>query len=159
MINQINITRDDLTIEYGVASWGGPTAIITVNREPLEGRVYWLRSTYGLDNDTTRDLRKGGGIHLYASDPDGRYNDWRGAFKTFDMDEAINDLVEYINEEAVRKVIEDVTWQHTSDLTDAVTAFTDAINGTSRRDWRKQWQWVQETVAGLDMKIREITNV
>ncbi|MEU7170268.1 hypothetical protein ABZ949_02100 [Micromonospora tulbaghiae] len=149
------ITRDDLTIEHGTARWGGPTATITINTGTLAGRRFWLRSTQGLDNDTTNDLAKGGGIHVDAAAPDSARSDWRGAFKTYDMDEAINSLVDEINDWAARDRVQEATWAELSALSDAVTAFNDSLEERSLRDFRREWQRVQETVAALDMKMRE----
>ncbi len=150
------ITRDNLTIEHGTARWGGPTATVTVNAGPLTGRRFWLRSTQGLDDDTATDLTKGGGIHVDASDPDSSLHDWRGAFKTYDMDEAINGLVDEINEMAVRQRVQDATWSETAALAEMVEAFTDALGESSRRNFREEWQRVQQAVAALDLKMREV---
>ena len=149
------ITRDDFTIEHSTAKWGGPTAKVTITRGPLAGRTFWLRSTQGLDNDITRDLSKGGGIHLDGADPDRSHHGWRGAFKTFDMNEAIDRLVDYVNDIAERERVQDATWSETAALSEAVQAFTDALNESSQLNFLREWQRVQEAVAALDMKIKE----
>lgn len=151
------ITRDHLTIEHGTARWGGPTATITVNNGTLAGRQFWLRSTQGLDGDNTDDLARGGGIHLDTTDPDQSHRGWRGAFKTFDMQEAIGGLLVFLNEEAFRLRVVDSAEQEAMVLRDAVDAFTEALDGGNGRNWPSEWRRVQELVASIDMRIREAT--
>lgn len=157
MIERITIT--DLTIERGTATWGGPTAKVTVNAGPLAGSTYWLRSTQGLGSETTNDLAKGGGIHLDNSDPDASTYGWMGAYKTFDMDEAIGDLVGDINDDfAVRKEVQEGTWQERSALAEAIGAFDYSLDSAiSPRDFRAEWLRVQQAVAAIEMKIQEVT--
>jgi hypothetical protein len=149
------ITRDDLTVEYGTARWGGPTATVTVNAGALAGRRFWLRSTQGLEHETTSDLTRGGGIHLDAYDPDSSYHGWRGSFKTFDMNEAIGLLVGYVNDVAARERVREATWSETHAVSDALSALNDALEEYTTRDWRDEWQRVQRTVAALALKIEE----
>lgn len=155
-MTDLTIGREHLTVEQGTAEWGGPTAKATVTAGPLNGRTFWLRSTQGLGSDTTNDLAKGGGIHLDASDPNGgNGHDWRGAYKTFDMDEALGLLVGEVNDLAVRERVQDATWAETSALREAFDAFTDGLGESSRHDWQAEWRRVQDAVAALEMKIQE----
>lgn len=148
------ITVDNVAVEHGTARWGGPTATVTINAGPFAGRTFWLRSTQGLDSDVA-DLNRGGGIHLDASEPDGRRHDWRGAFKTHDMGEAIDGLIKYVNELAERQRVQDATWAETSALSEAWQAFTDSLEESSRLDFRAEWRRVLEAVAAIDMVIAE----
>ena len=148
------ITREHLTTEHGTARWGGPTAKVTVNAGPLAGRAFWLRSTEGLDDNI--NPRKGGGIHMDAADPDdGGRHDWRGAFRTHDMGEAIDSLVTYINDLAERQRIQDATWAESSALTEAWQAFSDALDESSPRDFRAEWVRVRQAVAAMEMTMTE----
>lgn len=151
------ITRDDLTVELGTAPWGGPTAKATVTAGPLEGRTFWLRSTEGLPGgDATNDLERGGGIHLDASDPDASIRGWMGAFKTYDMETALDWLVEEVNELALRAEIKDATWQQHGALESALEDFGYSLGEVTPRDWREEWQRVEEAFTALAMKIREV---
>lgn len=152
----MDITRDNLAIEHGTADWGGPTAKVTVNAGPLEGRVFTLRSTQGLDSGTAAELSKGGGIHVASGDPEATRPDWRGVFKTFDMDRAIGWLVGEVNELAERKRVEDATWSERAELDEAVEHFGDSLGESSRRDFREEWQRVQRAVVALEMKMQEV---
>lgn len=151
------ITITDLTIERGTAKWGGPTIKATVNAGPLAGRTYWLRSTQGLDGDVANELNDGGGIHVDNSDPDASTHGWMGRYRTYDMDEAIESLVDTVNDLAVRQEIQDSTWSERSALTDAIDAFDQSLGGGSGRDLHAEWQRVQEAVVAIGMKIQEVT--
>lgn len=150
------ITITDLTIERDTATWGGPIAKATVTAGPLAGRSYWLRSTEGLDSPTARELERGGGIHLDSSDPERSTHGWMGAYKTWDMDEAITFLVETVNEQAARAQVSEATWELRSALTQALESFDRSLEqGNGRDDWEQGWLRVQDTVGALAMKIEE----
>ena len=149
------ITIADFIIERGTSAWGGPKAKITVTAGPLVGRSFWLRSTEGMDSPTAANLKKGGGIHVDATEPDKGRFDWRGSFDTWDMDEAIDGMVAYVNERAERHYVQDATWQDTSELAAAVESFTDSLSEVNARNFREEWQRVQRVVVALDMKIQE----
>jgi hypothetical protein len=150
------ITRDDLTDVHGAAD-AGPTAVVKVNAGPLEGRTFTLRSTELLPDSHggATTLARGGGIHVDASDPDEKRIDWRGAFKTYDMGEAVDSLVTYINELAERAAVEDSLWGVMSELTDALSGFQDALNENSRRDWREEWARAQDAFAAVRLQVAE----
>ncbi|WP_326554646.1 hypothetical protein [Micromonospora sp. NBC_01813] len=155
------ITPEDITVVLGTSPWGGPAATVTVNAGPLAGRSFWLRSTQGLDNDVTDSVARGGGIHLYATDPDKPNNsiaDWRGAFKTFSMRLAIEHLVDEVNDLAVRAALYGTSWAELIALGDAIGQLGDALGERSQLDWRKEWQRVLDAVAGMSARIAEVDN-
>lgn len=150
------ITIDNLTIERGTANWGGPTATVTVVAGQLAGRVFTLRSTEGLERDgrPTLTLANGGGIHVDAGNPDSSHPDWRGVFRTYDMNQAIADLIDYLDELAVRDRVQEATWAETSAMREALEAFDNALGESSRLDWRDQLQQLLTATAALDLKVR-----
>lgn len=154
MTPRLPITRDDLTVEHGTAEFG-PTANVTVKAGPLAGRTFRLRSTENMTEPTgvATSLRKGGGIHLDGGDTDSARVDWRGAFKTFDMEVALDWLVEYVNDVAVRKAVEDATWGVLGDLADTLTAFRDSLEESSRREWRVEWQRACDAFVAARLKV------
>lgn len=148
------ITADDLTIEHSTSTWGGPTATVTVNADPFAGRTFWLRSTEG--HPRVGDLTKGGGIHVSGTDPDhGGRHDWRGAFRTYDMLEAIHDLIGHINALAARRQVEEATFSPLSELHAALGDFGTALEETSPRDYRNEWQRVRDAVAQIELVMEE----
>lgn len=142
-------TREGLTIECGTAKWGGPTVTVTVNDGPLQGRTFWMRSTEGHDNVT---LEKGGGFHIDASEPDGGgRHDWRGVFRTYNVNEAIDSLVEYINELAERRRVQDESWAEMGAINESVREFGEALEESSMRDFRAEWVRIREAVAAMEI--------
>ncbi|MCW6008709.1 hypothetical protein K1W54_29810 [Micromonospora sp. CPCC 205371] len=150
------ITRDDLSVEHGDAEYG-PTAKVTVNAGPLAGRTFILRSTEKMTNigGSQLSLRKGGGIHVDAGDPDAKFVDWRGAFRTFDMDKAIDYLVEEVNELAVRAALQDSLWGVLHAVTDGLSGFEESLQESSRRDWREEFAGLGRAFVALRLKVAE----
>ena len=148
------ITTADLTIDHGTGQFG-PTATITVNAGPLTGYTFTLRSTEHMD-DPVNDLSRGGGIHLSGAPGPGF--DWRGAFRTYNMGEAIEGLVEYVNKLAPRRRI----WNNTSSerfvLQNALDEFEESLNSRDADDDPAVlWRRVLDAVAAMDARIREAT--
>jgi hypothetical protein len=153
------ITLDDLTVERSTADWGGPIATVTVNAGPKARSVFALRSTEGIDRGAGgpgSTLANGGGIHVDAGEPEGGRPDWRGAFRTFDMDEDLALLVDYVNDLAVRDAVQEATWAETSAVEEGIRGFTDALGQSSRRDWRQELDQLVEAVAALRMRADEL---
>lgn len=150
------IARDDLTVEHGDAEYG-PTAKVTVNAGPLADRTFMLRSTERMADvgGSQLSLRKGGGIHVDAGDPDAKYVDWRGAFRTFDMDKAIDYLVEEVNELALRAAVQDSLWGVLHSVTDALNGFEESLQESSRRDWREEFAGLGRAFVALRLKVAE----
>lgn len=149
-------SREDLSVEYSTAKWGGETAKVTVNSGELAGRSFWLRSTKGLESDRCNDLDTGGGIHVDGSEPDVGHFDWRGAFKTFDIEEAIDLLIEYINELSERRRVEEATYGELSDLEEALSSFSDSLRETSSKDFKEEWRRIQAAVVAMELKMTEV---
>jgi hypothetical protein len=143
-------TRNDLSIMRLVTTWGGPGARVTVQfpeqwTDETRERTFVLRSTEGMPGVTER----GHGIHINAMHGDRQ--DWRGAFKTLDMDEAIDHLVVYLNELAERQRAQRATESPLAELFDALSDFGNSLNDSSRRDFHKEWARVRAAFVAVDM--------
>lgn len=151
----MNISREDLDIELSTSPWGGEVAKVKVLSGALVGRTFWLRSTAGLGHEMTEDLERGGGIHVDAADPNVDTHSWRGAFRTFSMHEAIDSLVDYINELALRQRVDDLAYGLVYNLADAVEGLKDSLRESSPRDLKTEWQNVCMAVVALQMRLQE----
>jgi hypothetical protein len=89
------IKREDFSIEKTEGQYGP----IWILRKNGEQRNYVLRSDIKMDKDWADD--KSPGVHLdetWGDDPLKHSGTWRGIFHTADMDEAVDFLIEELNE-------------------------------------------------------------
>ncbi|RKR92631.1 hypothetical protein BDK92_7073 [Micromonospora pisi] len=149
------ITRDDLTITRSTAEWGGPIAVVTVDfperwTNELKTRTFELRSTEGLDT-----ISSDGGIFVHELHP-GRHRDrdWRGVFKTLDMEEALVRLVKYLNQLLDRQNAEVSASSSLAELREALSGFENALEDNSRRDFEEEWAQAVAAMTAVDIALR-----
>ena len=148
------ITRQDLAITLGTSRWGAPMATVTVAGTDAWGsdyrRSYELRSTNGLVPPTRRDKPM---IHVHEGGlPNGR---WLGVFRTNDIDTAIDQLVEHLNELAHRERVSLAVESASIALRDALDRFGEALEASSHLDYRTEWQTVRDAAAAVDAVLAE----
>lgn len=146
-------SRDDLTITHGTTNWGGPFATITTTWRERWGhnpgmRMFELKSTEGLDKVTE------GGEGVFLSEVhDKARPEFLGAFKTFDMDEAIDQLVGYLNHLSDRQAAEEATASPLQELTEALSDFGDSLEDRSHRDFEVEWARLKLAVSAVDVAL------
>ena len=151
----MTITREDLAISYSTSDWGGPVAVVTAElpqpwTEETEPRTFELKSTKGMDRIT----EGGHGIHIFEMPDHHGRPDWRGAFKTTDLQQALDWFVEYLNELVERQAVSQRAEGVLSQLNGALTDFGESLNDESCRDFRAEWDRVREAFVGVDLAVR-----
>lgn len=147
------ITRDQLTVEYGTTAWGGVTATAYVNHHQFERYSYTLQSSEGLEG-VPSDAR-GHGIHIVHKQ-DGT---WLGMSPTFEVDKALDVLVDHLNGELVRRRIGDYVSPQLGDLSDALREFSSSLRSNSHLSPMAGWMRVQVAVAELNLAMSRYSNV
>lgn len=147
-------SRTDLTITYGTSNFGGPVATAVVSGGPLAKRTFELKSTEGLSQlDGVLDKPQ---VHVHEL-RDGLLLNWHGALRTADMEEALDGLVEYLNDLADRLAAQDAVAGTLYHLRDALGDFDDSLEELNRRDFRVEWENVKAAVVAVDVALTDAT--
>jgi hypothetical protein len=156
----VAITAADLIVDRSTADWGGPVATVTFPASLItawasdgDTRTFRLRSTEGHDRVDADKYS----ILIDEPGPDGRAGRLLGAFRTVDMDEALRQLVEHLNDLHRRFLVDDATSTAVGDLSDAIRGFTEALEEQSWRDFRTEWANVRAAFHAAELAYAEVT--
>jgi len=154
------ITREDLTLEPFTQHWGGEGMRASVAFPDLwapEGtrpRSFELWSTKGLRGTP----KAGGGTHVNDT-TNGKTYDWRGVLPANEMDEAIDQLVDYINDLIDRQAL---AWKMESalhQLRDALSRFHNSLEDDSRFDYDEEWPKARAAFEAVELAMAKPESV
>ena len=148
------ITRDDLeTTDLEPAPWGGAQHTIAVRMPDGWGGEQRLQlkmvSTKGLGGLKEKvKPREGSGYHVYGQDE----HQWYGVVRTFDREEAIDDLLEWLNTKAVGVLLREAAPVEQVKL--ALERFSRALDVSSQLDPVDTWGDVVNLVCEIDGRLK-----
>lgn len=150
------ITHDDLTVVMSQADYGGAVATVTCNvpLDPYSNKpsTFVLQSTQGLDPVEMRGMKRPLVMIYDESGPArGRFH---GAYETGNMDRALANFVEDLNEAVLANRIRDMLLGH--DLNVHIEALGSALEKPFTGDWRSAWTALVTEVQAIDAQIQVV---